>query len=125
MQLSDSDGELVDEMVLGEGEEVNKFESSLDKDLDLEYEGDAEDDAEDGTDSENDATDDDDDLPEAIYDKLDGVYRCTECNWEVVDNECSYCGSEHVVMVYKVYILYHSNFTRGFIDRIPSSGPSG
>lgn len=79
---------------------------SKEQELDSDYEGDTEDDAEDSEGSEDYATDSDDGLPEAIYDKVDCIYRCTECNWEVVDTECSYCGTEHVVFVVKVCIAF-------------------
>ncbi|KAF7968871.1 hypothetical protein HWV62_29140 [Athelia sp. TMB] len=37
----------------------------------------------------------DDRLPDAIYDPFDDVYRCSECNAEVVDERCHRCGEKH------------------------------
>ncbi|KAG5634981.1 hypothetical protein H0H81_000143 [Sphagnurus paluster] len=33
-------------------------------------------------------------LPEALHDVSEGIYRCTECNWEVVHGVCANCEME-------------------------------
>ena len=44
--------------------------------------------------------DDGDDLPEPFFDELEGVFRCVECHWEVIDGECQFsgCGLEHAIV---------------------------
>ena len=41
--------------------------------------------------------DNDDDLPKPFFDELEGVFRCVECHWEVIDGQCQFsnCGEEH------------------------------
>lgn len=36
-------------------------------------------------------------LPAAVFDPVEGVFRCTVCLWEVIEGECAGCGAEHIV----------------------------